>query len=108
MTTNIERVGRGFQLVAEGLGPFVDERMSAAAGTAGADWTRLLEARDEAKFGVKKEFDKGDPAVQLRVLTEEWRVFSKELSRAQQSLHVPRSRHDGAPPHRSRCRAASR
>jgi predicted AAA+ superfamily ATPase len=79
-------VGRGFELLAEGLGPFVDERMNAAAGAAGAEWTQLLAARDEAKHGTKRVYEKTDPAVQLRVLTEEWRVFSKELSRAQQSF----------------------
>jgi len=33
-TSNRERVGRGFQLVAVGLAPFVDRMMSAAAGAA--------------------------------------------------------------------------
>ena len=85
-TSNRERIQRGFEVLAEGLGPFVDDRMSAAAKEAGGDWIALMEARDEAKNGVKKKYDKNDPAVQLRMMTDEWRVFSKVLSRAQQSL----------------------
>ena len=37
-TSNPERVGRGFELLAVGLAPFVDRMISAAAGTAG-DWS---------------------------------------------------------------------
>ncbi len=84
--SNRDRVGRGFEVLAEGLGPFVDLRMSGAAKEVGGDWIALMEARDEAKNGAKKTYDKNDPAVQLRMITDEWRVFSKVLSRAQQSL----------------------
>lgn len=84
--SNRDRVGRGFELLAHGLLRFVDERMSASADKASVEWTRLLEARDEAKHGTKRTYEKSDPAVQLRVLTEEWRVFTNELSRAQQSF----------------------
>lgn len=83
--SNRERVGRAFELLAEGLGPFVDQRLTAAA-PAGADWAKLLEARDEAEHGAKRVHDKNDPAVQLRVLTEERRVFRNDLSRAEQSF----------------------
>jgi predicted AAA+ superfamily ATPase len=84
--SNRDRVGRGFELLAEGLEPFVDPRMARAAGTIGEDWAKLLEARDEAKHGTRKVYEKSDPQVLLRVLTEEWRVFKDELSRADQSF----------------------
>jgi predicted AAA+ superfamily ATPase len=85
-TSNRDRVGRGFELLAEGLEPFVDRHMAAAAGSAGVDWAQLLEAREQARHGTAKSFDKHDPAVQLRVITEEWRVFKESLSRAEQSF----------------------
>jgi hypothetical protein len=82
--SNRDRVQKGFETLAEGLEPFIDEKMSAAAPT--GDWIAMLEARDEQKNGVRKTYDKNDPAVLLRCLTEEWRVFSRSLSRAQQSF----------------------
>ncbi len=82
--SNRDRIQKGFELLADGLGPFVDERMSAAAPD--GKWIELLEARDEQKHGVKKSYDKNDPAVQLRTITDDWRVYSRVLSRAQQSL----------------------
>ncbi len=85
-TSNRDRVGRGFELLAEGLEPFVDRHMSAAAAKAGVDWAQLIEARDQARHGTAKSFDRHDPAVQLRVITEEWRVFKESLSRAEQSF----------------------
>src|SRR5437867_1754360 len=85
-TSNRDRVGRGFELLAEGLESFVDARMAAAAGRAGADWVSLLEARDQTRHGSDKPLDKRDPAVQLRVITDEWRVFKDALSRAEQSF----------------------
>jgi Swt1-like HEPN len=84
-TSNRERVGRGFELLAVGLSPFVDRMMSAAAGAAG-DWLALLAARENAKHGSAKTFSKDDPALLLKVLTEEWRVFKDVLSRPEQAF----------------------
>lgn len=84
-TSNRDRVGRGFELLAEGLEPFVDQLMSAASGS-GGDWLGLLAARDIAKHGGAKTYDKHDPAVLLKVLTEEWRVFKDRLSRPEQAM----------------------
>ena len=83
--SNRDRISRGFDLLAAGLEPFVDEAMSAAAGNTG-DWIALLEARDNAKYGTAKSFSKSDPQVQLRVLTEDWRVFKDKLSRTDQAF----------------------
>jgi len=84
-TSNRDRVGRGFELLAEGLEPFVSERM-AAARTGGTEWVRLLEARDNRRGGAKKTLPTADVQLQLRMPTEEGPVFKDYLSRAQQSL----------------------
>jgi predicted AAA+ superfamily ATPase len=84
-TSNKERVGQGLELLATGLLPFVDAAMSAAA-PGGQDWVAMLEARDNAKHGTAHKYSRTDPRFLLKVLTEEWRVFSKSLSRAEQSF----------------------
>jgi predicted AAA+ superfamily ATPase len=83
--SNRERVGRGLEILAAGLGPFVDERMTAAA-PAGRDWVEMLQARDAAKHGRDKQYSKSDPQFLLQVITEEWRAFRDHLSRAEQSF----------------------
>ena len=82
--SNRDRIQKGFELLAEGLEPFVDEKMAAAAPD--GDWIGLLEARDEQKNGVHKTYERHDPAVLLRCITDDWRVFARALSRAQQSF----------------------
>lgn len=95
--SNRDRVGKALDLLAEGLLPFVDPRMAAAAKPTGGDWVRLIAARDEAKNGRSLPLHKEDPALLLRVLTEDWRVFAGELSRVEQSfaseLRDVRNRH---------------
>lgn len=84
--SNRDRVSKGFDILSDGLKDFVDRQMAAATQEVGRNWIELLEMRDEQRTGQKKHYEKEDPAIQLRVLTEEWRVFGKVLSRAQQSL----------------------
>ena len=95
--SNRERVGKALDLLAEGLLPFIDPRMTAAASQVGGHWVRLISARDESKHGKSMRHHKEDPALLLRVLTEDWRVFSGELSRVEQSfaseLREIRNRH---------------
>ncbi len=95
--SNRDRVGKALELLAQGALPFVDPRMSEAAAQGGGDWIRLLQARDDAKHGRHQPMSKDDPAVVLRVLTEEWRVFQSDLSRVEQSfaseLRDVRNRH---------------
>ncbi len=85
-TSNRDRVSKGFDVLSAGLVEFVDRQMTSASEGLGIDWIQVIEKRDETKNGVKKVYEKEDPAVQLRVITEEWRIFGKVLSRAQQSL----------------------
>jgi hypothetical protein len=68
-----------------GLGSFVDERMTAVVPD-GRDWVEVLQARDAAKHGRKKQYSRSDPRFLLRVITEEWRAFKDQLSRAEQSF----------------------
>jgi len=84
--SNRDRVSKGFDVLSAGLLEFVDRQMVNASEGVGVDWIEVIEKRDETKNGVKKKYEKEDPAVQLKVITEEWRVFGKVLSRAQQSL----------------------
>ncbi len=82
--SNRDRVGRGFELLAKGLEPFVDQRMAAAAPS-GTDWVAMITARDRQKFGTSWSNSRSDPSFLLRMLTEEWRVFKDDLSRGQQA-----------------------
>ena len=68
--SNREKVGRGLELLAAGLRPFVDRHMAAVAPE-GPDWVQVLAARDEAKHGAGKAYSSDDPRFLLRVLTEE-------------------------------------
>lgn len=83
--TNNEKVGRGFQVLLEGLRPFVDARMSAAA-PAGKDWVELFEAAENSKDGTNKTYSKDDVRFLLRLVTERWQVFRDVLDRPQQAL----------------------
>jgi predicted AAA+ superfamily ATPase len=83
--SNRDRIGQGMDILVAGLGPFVDERMSAAAPK-GRDWVELLQARNAAKYGGDRKPSKTDALFLLRVITEEWRVFRDHLSRAERSF----------------------
>lgn len=82
--SNKEKVGRGLELLAQGLKPFVDRHMRVAVPE-GKDWVQVLEARDAAKQGAAKTHSADDPRFLLRVLTEEWRAFGGALSRVDQA-----------------------
>jgi Swt1-like HEPN len=82
---NRDRVGRGLEILASGLGAFVDSRMKAAVPD-GGDWLGVLAARDKSRYGTARQYSLSDPRFLLRVLTEEWRAFKGRLSRAEQSF----------------------
>lgn len=77
-------ISRGLELLADGLGPFVDSRMTAAAGR-GRDWISVLDGRDRSRHGTAHRNSLSDARFLLRVLTEQWRAFNSQLSRAEQS-----------------------
>ena len=76
--SNRDKVGRGLELLAEGLKPFVARYMSAKL-PAGKDWVEVLSARDGAKHGTSKTYSTDDPRFLLKVLTEDWRAFDGAL-----------------------------
>ncbi|MET8534760.1 Swt1 family HEPN domain-containing protein [Streptomyces sp. NPDC005065] len=83
--TNNEKVLRSFDQLLEGMRPWVDMRMSAHAPT-GKDWIELIAAEDLAKFGTAKTYSRDDVRFLLRIVTERWKVFEKDLSRPQSAL----------------------
>jgi predicted AAA+ superfamily ATPase len=95
--SNKDRVGRSLDLLADGLLPFIEPRMTAAATITGGDWVRLMEAKDSQKQGRDVKHNASDPGLLLRVLTEERRLFTKDLSPVEQSfaseLRDVRNRH---------------
>jgi len=83
--SNRDRIGRGLELLAAGLEPFVDMMMTMAT-PGDRDWVEIIQARDAAKHGVNRTYDKSDVRFLLRVITEEWRVFKDRLSRIEQNF----------------------
>jgi predicted AAA+ superfamily ATPase len=82
-TSNRDRVGRGMDLLAEGLAPYVDEIMAATAP--GRDWPALLAARESARQGRTATYSKTDAAVLLRVLAFE-EPFKRRLSKGERAM----------------------
>jgi Swt1-like HEPN len=76
--TNRDRIDRGMEQLASGLGPFVDKQMAAAVP--GADWVKILAARNPARYDGRHRHSLSDPRFLLRVVTDEWRVFKDQLS----------------------------
>jgi predicted AAA+ superfamily ATPase len=83
--SNRDRVGRGLEILAGGLSPFVEARMAAVVPD-GRDWVEVLEARDASRHGSDRQYSRSDPRFLLRILTEEWRAFKDHLSRPEQSF----------------------
>ncbi len=82
---NRERVGKGFEILAEGLHDIVDEVMTRSFES--SEWHRKWAEKDAAKAGGgMKNYEKHDPQVQLRAITEYGYNFKDELSRAEQGF----------------------
>ncbi len=83
--SNRDRVGKGFEVLSEGLMDFVDEVMQKALNS--SDWNLVLAQKDAAKIGgAPKNYEKHDPQVQLRAITEYGYDFKESLSRAEQAF----------------------
>ncbi|MGH9067031.1 MAG: Swt1 family HEPN domain-containing protein, partial [Acidimicrobiales bacterium] len=92
--SNRERVGRAFEVLASGLGPYVDRRMRATSrsgrlspgtGLQGQSW--VAEFAASARPPLTGEVSLGDPALQLRVMVEAWEsAFAAELGKAERNL----------------------
>jgi predicted AAA+ superfamily ATPase len=82
---NRDRVGKGFEVLAEGLHDLVDEVMTRVFEA--QDWNVKWAERDAARAGTgPKLYEKHDPQIQLKAITEFGRNFKDELSRAEQGF----------------------
>lgn len=81
--SNRERLTKAFDLLTEGLEPFVDGVMTDHMGP---DWNVQLARRESEKRGFDVTFSKKDVQVQLRMITEQGYLFRNELSRDQQAF----------------------
>jgi hypothetical protein len=82
--SNRDRIDRGMEQLAGGLGPFVDTQMAAAV-PGGKDWVKMLTARNPVRYGGHR-YSLSDPRFLLRVVTDEWRVFKGQLSWTEKSF----------------------
>ena len=57
-----------------------------AAVPGGQDWISVLTARDRSRHGTSYRNSLSDARFLLRVVTEQWRAFNHQLSRAEQSF----------------------
>ena len=89
--SNRDRINRMFEVMAPPLDDFISAVVGQTDKALGAEWVRLVEAKD-AKNGISgKSYDPLDPQLQLRMLTEGtitaafrpgWYPFSAALGRA--------------------------
>jgi len=88
MVSNVDRVGQGLDLLAEGLEPYVARCLDPLVPT-GEGWTALLAAKDVVNGAGGGTYSSSDPQNLLRVLTERLGDLGfpfKDLSRAEQNL----------------------
>lgn len=85
-TSNRDRVGQGFELLATGLAPFIDHVLNQT--DRGDDWFDTMTAKEATKHSNARTFSRNDPHVLLRVLTEQTAQFIDYLSRPHQALVV--------------------
>ena len=85
--TNRERVGRGLEFLASGLGPYVHARL-VAVSPGGPPWTEVLAARDRARGLAERRYSLSDPRLLLRVMIEEWSAFKDQLSAVERGFAV--------------------
>ncbi len=90
-TSNRDRIGRMFEIVAEALDAFISDTLRPEIGE--KDWTFLIAAVDGDKGITGKEYSRDDPQVQIRLLTENvtarykanWRPFRGVFTRADEA-----------------------
>ncbi len=67
-TSNRDRIGRMFEILAEALDPFIATTLAPQVGD--SDWALVVKLADEEKGIAGKEYSRTDPQIQLRMLTE--------------------------------------
>src|SRR5215218_423343 len=103
--SNRDRIGKMFDLLAPALDNFI-ARAVASELPEGASWSALVAMKDEKKGIEGKEYDRLDPQVQLRMLTENiphtlkagWYPFDDAIGRVGQgySKELREARNDWA------------
>jgi predicted AAA+ superfamily ATPase len=104
--SNRDRVGKMFELLAPSLDDFIARSVAPHLPEESSSWTALVAMKD-AKKGVEgKEYDRRDPQVQLRMLTENiphnfkpgWYPFDDAIGRVGQgySKELREARNDWA------------
>ncbi len=103
--SNRDRIGKMFELLAPALDEFI-ARSVAAKLPEGASWTGLVAMKDKKKGVDGKEYERLDPQVQLRMLTENiphnlsagWYPFDDAIGRVGQgySKELREARNDWA------------
>lgn len=90
--SNRDRIGKMFELLAPALDDFIARLVEPRLE--GQPWTALVALKDKTKGAPDKDYDRLDPQVQLRMITENvpnfvqkgWYPFSDQLSRPQQAF----------------------
>lgn len=67
-TSNRDRIGKMFEILAEALDPFIAEVLKPQIGD--SDWALVVKLADEDRGVLGKEYSREDPQVQFRMLTE--------------------------------------
>ncbi|HKF81438.1 MAG TPA: Swt1 family HEPN domain-containing protein [Solirubrobacterales bacterium] len=92
--SNRDRIGKMFELLAPPLDEFISRAVEPELD-AGVEWSQLVALKDAKKKGAaEKEYERTDPQVQLRMLTENvphqvkpgWYPFDGQLSPTQRSF----------------------
>ena len=98
--SNRERVGKMFELLAPALDEFIAHSVAPQLPERGS-WTVLVKLKDEKKGIEGKEYERLDPQVQLRMLTENiphslkagWYPFNDAIGRVGQGTRGSCARH---------------
>lgn len=69
-TSNRERIDRMFQAMAPALDDFISSVIGQENPTVGAEWVKLVQAKDQRNGSSSRTYDPLDPQVQFRMLTE--------------------------------------
>lgn len=80
--TNKELLTRGFDLLNEGLYPYVDDVLTDVDGPS---WDAIWSASETRRTGRRVTVAKDDVATQLKALALRWRDFGESLTRTQQN-----------------------
>jgi predicted AAA+ superfamily ATPase len=82
--SNRERVGRAFELLATGLGPFVERQLRATEGAGGREWAQFQASTGPYSL---EQPSLNDPAYLLKLMADLWeQAFRSRLTRSDRNL----------------------